>query len=65
MGVEKEGTKSGYVGGFFHLFDWTSKSRKKLFASKSGSPGTYTACIEHVTIVLLLFIYLLSIVILL
>ncbi|KAE9591650.1 hypothetical protein Lal_00038840 [Lupinus albus] len=37
MGVEKEGTKigGGYVGGFFQLFDWTSKSRKKLFANKS------------------------------
>ncbi|TKY72535.1 hypothetical protein E2542_SST01276 [Spatholobus suberectus] len=37
MGVEKEGTKGGggYVGGFFQLFDWTSKSRKKLFAAKS------------------------------
>ncbi|OIV91675.1 hypothetical protein TanjilG_26528 [Lupinus angustifolius] len=40
MGVEKEGTKSGggYVGGFFQLFDWTSKSRKKLFANKSELP---------------------------
>ncbi|XP_028751512.1 uncharacterized protein LOC114711304 [Neltuma alba] len=40
MGVEKEGTKSGggHVGGFFQLFDWTSKSRKKLFASKSDAP---------------------------
>lgn len=48
MGVEKEGTKNGgYVGGFLHLFDWTSKPRKKLFASKSDLPGTYTACIEH------------------
>ncbi|KAK2448577.1 GPI-anchored adhesin protein [Trifolium repens] len=36
MGVEKEGTKNG--GSFFHLFDWTSKSRKKLFASKSDLP---------------------------
>ncbi|CAI8590206.1 unnamed protein product [Vicia faba] len=36
MGVEKEGTKGG--GSFFHLFDWTSKSRKKLFASKSDLP---------------------------
>ncbi|XP_016902293.2 uncharacterized protein LOC103497806 [Cucumis melo] len=36
MGVEKEGLKSGgsYVGGFFQLFDWTAKSRKKLFSSK-------------------------------
>jgi hypothetical protein len=42
MGVEKEGTKNG--GSFFHLFDWTSKSRKKLFASKSDLPGTYTSC---------------------
>lgn len=40
MGVEKGGTKSGggHVGGFFQLFDWTSKSRKKLFASKSDVP---------------------------
>ncbi|OAY27679.1 uncharacterized protein LOC110601091 [Manihot esculenta] len=37
MGVEKEVSKSGggYVGGFFQLFDWTAKSRKKLFSSKS------------------------------
>ncbi|XP_075653177.1 uncharacterized protein LOC142623621 isoform X2 [Castanea sativa] len=37
MGVEKEGSKSGggYVGSFFHLFDWSAKSRKKLFSSKS------------------------------
>nr|XP_029146144.1 uncharacterized protein LOC112723137 isoform X1 [Arachis hypogaea]XP_029146145.1 uncharacterized protein LOC112723137 isoform X1 [Arachis hypogaea]XP_029146146.1 uncharacterized protein LOC112723137 isoform X1 [Arachis hypogaea]XP_029146147.1 uncharacterized protein LOC112723137 isoform X1 [Arachis hypogaea] len=42
MGVEKEGTKSegGYVGGLFRLFDWTSKSRKKLFATKSDLPGS-------------------------
>ncbi|XP_011009829.1 PREDICTED: uncharacterized protein LOC105114831 [Populus euphratica] len=33
MGIEKEGSKSG--GGFFQLFDWTAKSRKKLFSSKS------------------------------
>ncbi|XP_028182087.1 uncharacterized protein LOC114368983 isoform X2 [Glycine soja] len=40
MGVEKDGTKSGggYVGGFFQLFDWSSKSRKKLFAAKSDLP---------------------------
>ncbi|KAI4334926.1 hypothetical protein L6164_013626 [Bauhinia variegata] len=40
MGVEKEGTKSGggYVGGFLQLFDWSSKSRKKLFANKSDLP---------------------------
>ncbi|KAK7246326.1 hypothetical protein RIF29_41190 [Crotalaria pallida] len=40
MGVEKDGAKSGggYVGGFFQLFDWTSKSRKKLFATKSELP---------------------------
>ncbi|KAK7329519.1 hypothetical protein VNO77_23689 [Canavalia gladiata] len=43
MGVEKEGTKSGggYVGGFFQLFDWTSKSRKKLFATKSDLPDPF------------------------
>ncbi|MED6130344.1 hypothetical protein PIB30_000238 [Stylosanthes scabra] len=42
MGVEKEGTKSegGYAGGLFRLFDWTSKSRKKLFANKSDLPGS-------------------------
>ncbi|KAI9215513.1 hypothetical protein POPTR_T171201v4 [Populus trichocarpa] len=39
MGIEKEGSKSGgYVGGFFQLFDWTAKSRKKLFSSKSDLP---------------------------
>ncbi|RDX87411.1 hypothetical protein CR513_31115, partial [Mucuna pruriens] len=40
MRVEKEGAQNegGYVGGFFHLFDWTSKSRKKLFAAKSDLP---------------------------
>ncbi|EEF43050.1 conserved hypothetical protein [Ricinus communis] len=41
MGVEKEGSKNGagYVGGFFQLFDWTAKSRKKLFSSKSDLPA--------------------------
>lgn len=36
MGVEKESLRSGgsYVGGFFQLFDWTAKSRKRLFSSK-------------------------------
>ncbi|KAF5464724.1 hypothetical protein F2P56_014778 [Juglans regia] len=40
MGVEKEGSKSGggYAGSFFHLFDWTAKSRKKLFTNKSDLP---------------------------
>ncbi|KAK7264683.1 hypothetical protein RJT34_32293 [Clitoria ternatea] len=40
MRVDKKGAKNegGYVGGFFHLFDWTSKSRKKLFATKSDFP---------------------------
>ncbi|XP_004296254.1 PREDICTED: uncharacterized protein LOC101292106 [Fragaria vesca subsp. vesca] len=40
MGVEKEGVRngSGHVGGFFQLFDWSSKSRKKLFSSKSELP---------------------------
>ncbi|XP_038719046.1 uncharacterized protein LOC120011939 isoform X2 [Tripterygium wilfordii] len=40
MGFEKDGSKTGggYVGGFFQLFDWTSKSRKKLFSSKSELP---------------------------
>ncbi|KAL5541914.1 hypothetical protein UlMin_009624 [Ulmus minor] len=35
MGIEKDGSKSG---GFFQLFDWTAKSRKKLFSSKSDIP---------------------------
>ncbi|KDP27882.1 hypothetical protein JCGZ_18962 [Jatropha curcas] len=41
MGVEKEGSKNGggYVGGFFQLFDWKAKSRKKLFSSKSDLPA--------------------------
>ncbi|MQM18331.1 hypothetical protein Taro_051320 [Colocasia esculenta] len=34
MGAEKRGTKNG---GFFHLFDWNRKSRKKLFASGNAS----------------------------
>ncbi|XP_061993185.1 uncharacterized protein LOC133711035 [Rosa rugosa] len=40
MGVEKEGVRNGagHVGGFFQLFDWSSKSRKKLFSSKSDLP---------------------------
>ncbi|KAJ0093196.1 hypothetical protein Patl1_24939 [Pistacia atlantica] len=40
MGIEREGSKSGggYVGGFFQLFDWKAKSRKKLFSSKSDFP---------------------------
>ncbi|XVF28242.1 hypothetical protein REPUB_Repub15cG0012600 [Reevesia pubescens] len=40
MGVDKEGNKNGggYVGGFFQLFDWTAKSQKKLFSSKSDFP---------------------------
>ncbi|KAL6557955.1 hypothetical protein OROMI_018305 [Orobanche minor] len=33
MEVEKRGVK----GGFFQLFDWNSKSRKRLFSSKSAS----------------------------
>ncbi|KAA8527400.1 hypothetical protein F0562_034885 [Nyssa sinensis] len=40
MGVEKQGSKGGggYVGGFFQIFDWNAKSRKKLFSSKSDFP---------------------------
>ncbi|KAE8664312.1 Kinesin-like protein NACK2 [Hibiscus syriacus] len=40
MGVNKEGStnRGGYVGGFFQLLDWTAKSRKKLFSSKSDFP---------------------------
>ena len=41
MRVEKQGSKNGgYVGGFFQLFDWNAKSRKKLFSNKSDLPGT-------------------------
>lgn len=40
MGVEKQGSKGGgYAGGFFQLFDWNAKSRKKLFSNKSDLPG--------------------------
>ena len=43
MGAQKHGSKGGsgggYVGGFLNLFDWNAKSRKKLFSSKSESPG--------------------------
>lgn len=41
MGAERHGSKrgGGYVGGFLQLFDWNAKSRKKLFSSKSDSPG--------------------------
>ncbi|XP_072980962.1 uncharacterized protein [Typha angustifolia] len=35
MGAEKGGSKSG---GFFHLFDWNRKSRKKLFSNGTISP---------------------------
>ncbi|CAA7388947.1 unnamed protein product [Spirodela intermedia] len=35
MGAEKAGSKTG---GFFHLFDWNRKSRKKLFANGTISP---------------------------
>ncbi|XP_021906770.1 uncharacterized protein LOC110821284 [Carica papaya] len=40
MGFDKDSSKSGggYAGGFFQLFDWTAKSRKKLFSSKSDLP---------------------------
>ncbi|KAL2536941.1 hypothetical protein Fot_18332 [Forsythia ovata] len=34
MEVEKRGSK----GGFFQLFDWNVKSRKKLFSSRSELP---------------------------
>ncbi|CAA2997230.1 Hypothetical predicted protein [Olea europaea subsp. europaea] len=36
MGMEKQGLKSG--SGFFQMFDWNAKSRKKLFSSKSDFP---------------------------
>ncbi|KAG1371325.1 hypothetical protein COCNU_16G004190 [Cocos nucifera] len=35
MGTEKGGSKSS---GFFNLFDWNRKSRKKLFSSGTNSP---------------------------
>ncbi|XP_047174719.1 uncharacterized protein LOC124842304 [Vigna umbellata] len=35
MRVQKEGAKD--EGGFFHMFDWTSKSRKKLFSTTPES----------------------------
>ncbi|CAI0626679.1 unnamed protein product [Linum tenue] len=40
MRMEREGGKNGggYTGGFFQLFDWSAKSRKKLFSSKSDLP---------------------------
>lgn len=39
MGIDKDGQKGGgYVGGFFQLFDWKAKSRKKLFSSRSELP---------------------------
>lgn len=43
MGFDKDSSKSGggYAGGFFQLFDWTAKSRKKLFSSKSDLPGIF------------------------
>lgn len=37
MEVEKKRSK----GGFFNLFDWNGKSRKKLFSSNSESSGRY------------------------
>lgn len=50
MRAEKQGSKSGgYVGGFFQLFDWNAKSRKKLFSNKSDLPGTlYYMCIDQI-----------------
>ncbi|KAL6970249.1 hypothetical protein U1Q18_029953 [Sarracenia purpurea var. burkii] len=41
MGGEKQDSKGGeggYVGGFLQLFDWNTKSRKKLFKGKSDLP---------------------------
>ncbi|CAN0855552.1 hypothetical protein LINGRAHAP2_LOCUS6254 [Linum grandiflorum] len=38
MRMEKEVAKNGGKGGFFQLFDWSAKSRKKLFTSKSDLP---------------------------
>ncbi|KAE8708813.1 protein FAR1-RELATED SEQUENCE 11-like [Hibiscus syriacus] len=58
MGVDKESSRNGggYVGGFFQLFDWTAKSRKKLCSSKSEqskqgkrSDGNLTMTQFHLT----------------
>ncbi|KAL6519787.1 hypothetical protein OROMI_032681 [Orobanche minor] len=39
MGIEKQVSKAGnYVGDLLHMFDWNSKSRKKLFSSKESLP---------------------------
>lgn len=38
MGQDKVGVKSG---GFFHLFDWNHKSRKKLFSNATNSQGNF------------------------
>lgn len=39
MGGDRRSSKGGrYVGGFLQLFDWNSKSRKKLFSSKNDLP---------------------------
>jgi len=51
MGGDKHGSKSGrYVGGLLQLFDWNAKSRKKLFSSKSDSPGGATLADSLLTI---------------
>lgn len=43
MEAEKRSSK----GGFFQLFDWNVKSKKKLFSNKSALPGT---CLIHINI---------------
>lgn len=55
MEVEKRNSK----GGFFQLFDWNGKSRKKLFPDKQESPGKflrplYWVIYEEFPIILLL-----------
>lgn len=52
MGFEKEGSKSGagYVGGFFQLFDWSAKSRKKLFSNKSDLPGKIVYALSQIIV---------------
>lgn len=37
MEVEKRGSR----GGFFHMFDWNRKSRKKLFSNNPDLFGIY------------------------
>jgi len=53
MRVEKEGAKN--EGGFFHMFDWTSKSRKKLFTTTPGKCTAYLEFDECLCLVILVY----------